>query len=306
MQSTISEKPMTVAVEVRELCKQYGSASALEGLTLSVPSGQVLGVLGRNSCGKTMLIKMIAGILPPDSGSVLLYGYDLACEPVQALQQVTTVLQAVEQPDGHLPVAECMHSQNDQASEELLRAFGLWKYRGKAVRTLSYGFRRRAALARGFSAARPILLLDDPALGLDAQAAHAVEMWAAKAAHEQGKTVILTTCQPQLAESICDRVVALAGGHLIADVLLERQITLSQKATYRIRVRDGLDARWAKWFEGMQMTTADHETVLYGPVADQPALHGLLVRIRDLGMPLISVQLVEPALEKVLSLLADE
>ena len=297
---------MTARVRVKELCKQYTSGSALEGLTLSVPSGQVLGVLGHNSCGKTMLIKMIAGILPPDSGIVLLCGYDLARERVQALEQVTTVLHGVEQPEGHVSVAECLHSRDDRASEELLRAFGLWECRGRDVGTLSYGFRRRAALAQAFSATRPILLLDEPVLGLDAQAAHAVETWATRAAHEQDKTVILATCQPQLAERVCDRVVALAGGHLVADVLLTKQIGLSQKATYRIRVRDGLDTRWSKWFEGMQITTVGHETVLYGPVADQPALHGLLARIRDLGLPLISVQLVEPALEEALSLLADD
>jgi len=68
---------------------------------------------------------------------------------------------------------------------------------------------------------------------------------------------------------------------------------LSQPATYQIRVKGTLDARWASWFEGLVVTMAEDETILTGSVADQSALHGLLNKIRDLGLPLISVSRID-------------
>ena len=74
---------------------------------------------------------------------------------------------------------------------------------------------------------------------------------------------------------------------------MSKSIGLTQAAEYEIRVRGELDARWQAWFEGMTITQADDETLLSGMVADQAALHGLLMKIRDLGLPLIAVNRVE-------------
>jgi len=70
-------------------------------------------------------------------------------------------------------------------------------------------------------------------------------------------------------------------------------LKLSQPATYQIRVKGALDARWASWFEGLVVTVAEDETILTGSVADQSALHGLLNKIRDLGLLLISVSRID-------------
>ena len=72
-----------------------------------------------------------------------------------------------------------------------------------------------------------------------------------------------------------------------------KPIGLTQAAEYEIRVRGELDARWQAWFEGMTITTVDDESIFSGTVVDQAALHSLLMRIRDLGLPLIAVNQVE-------------
>ncbi len=74
---------------------------------------------------------------------------------------------------------------------------------------------------------------------------------------------------------------------------MSKPIGLTQAAVYEIRVRGTLDARWQLWFEGMTITTVDDETLIRGTVADQAALHSLLTRIRDLGLPLIAVNQIE-------------
>jgi hypothetical protein len=74
---------------------------------------------------------------------------------------------------------------------------------------------------------------------------------------------------------------------------MSKSIGLTQAGQYEIRVKGVLDARWQTWFEGMTITTNDDETIIRGTVADQAALHSLLLRIRDLGMPLIAVNQIE-------------
>jgi hypothetical protein len=74
---------------------------------------------------------------------------------------------------------------------------------------------------------------------------------------------------------------------------MSKPIGLTQAAQYEIRVKGELDTRWQSWFEGMTITVADDETIIRGTVADQAALHSLLTRIRDLGLPLIAVNQIE-------------
>jgi hypothetical protein len=79
----------------------------------------------------------------------------------------------------------------------------------------------------------------------------------------------------------------------MADVKTDKRMGLDQPAIYEIKVQGGLDARWAAWFNGLTVTAVQDETTITGCIADQPALHGLLTRIRDLGLPLVSVQRVQ-------------
>ena len=76
---------------------------------------------------------------------------------------------------------------------------------------------------------------------------------------------------------------------------MSKSIGLTQAAEYEIRVKDELDTRWQSWFEGMTITASDDETIIRGTLADQAALHSLLQRIRDLGLPLIAVNSIETA-----------
>ena len=76
----------------------------------------------------------------------------------------------------------------------------------------------------------------------------------------------------------------------MADVKTGKRLGLDQPAIYEIKVKGGLDARWAAWFDGLTVTAVQDETTITGCITDQPALHGLLARIRDLGLPLVSVQ----------------
>jgi ABC-2 type transport system ATP-binding protein len=236
--------------------------------TLSVQAGQVVGLFGANGAGKTAVLKMIAGLLAPDAGHVRLNGYDLVSERENALRQVTAVIQG-----------GCSLGERRPAREHL-----------------SHGLQRRAALARALVAERPILLLDEPLLGLDDCTARAMGADIKAQAREGRKAVLVATCSQRLIREICDHVAVMKDGRLAAAAPVCRALGLSQRAYYRLLIEGDLKG-CEDWFGGLEMTTGQDETTLSGPVVDQPALHGLLIRIRDLGLSLVSLERIQPGLE---------
>jgi ABC-2 type transport system ATP-binding protein len=268
--------------------------------SLSVQTGQVVGLFGANGAGKTTVLRMAAGLLAPDAGHIRLNGYDLDVERDRALQQMTVIVQGGCPLDDNRSVWENLPPGTCGWAEMLLHAFGLWEYRDDPTGCLSHGLKRQVALISALVTKRPILLLDEPTLGLDDCVAHAVESSIKTQVREQKKTVIIATCSQRLIQALCDRVAVMRAGRLAADVPVNRALGLSQRVCYRICVKGKLDRCCEDWFEGLEMTTKWDETILAGHVPDQPALHGLLTRIRDLGLPLVSLERIQPNLEQAL------
>ncbi len=294
---------MANAIELVSLSKSYARANALPPgrpaiaqVNLAVPAGQVVGLLGNNGAGKTTLLKLIAGLLPPDNGQVKLLDYDLACERDQALAQVQALIQGEPAVSASPLPAE---TDLDPPAQALIHALGLETYQAVPMGELSSGWQRRALLVNTLTATASILLFDEPILGLDENAAEAVKGQIRTLAREARKTIVVATCSPEVARDVSDRIVVIRQGRLVADVPVSRALSLVRPVAYQIRVKGRLDQHWSNWFAGLTVTTSPGETTLSGPVADQAALHGLLLKIRDLGLPLISLKRIEPDLEQV-------
>jgi ABC-2 type transport system ATP-binding protein len=174
------------------------------------------------------------------------------------------------------------------AGRVLVNGCDVARERDAARRQVYVALRQNPGLRGRAIPAEPILLLDEPALGA---APRAVEDWLRELAREHGKTVVLATRDLDVARELCDRVAVLSRGRLVAErearFLADR--FLGQKF-YRIRVQGHLEGPWSEWFEGLTLTRVDEgEMVLSGPIVDQAALHGVLAKVRDLGLPLLSV-----------------
>jgi ABC-type multidrug transport system ATPase subunit len=136
--------------------------------------------------------------------------------------------------------------------------------------------------------AKPILLLDEPALGQDPLA---LKDQLRTLTCERGTTIVLATQCLDVARGLCDRVAVLSQGRLVA----EREARFLEdgflgREFYQIRVKGHLTGSWSEWFEDLSLRAeGDGEMVLSGPLVDQAALHGVLARLRDLGLPLLSV-----------------
>jgi ABC-2 type transport system ATP-binding protein len=277
-------------------------------VSLSVQAGQVFGFLGPNGAGKTTTIKMICCLVKPTSGRATINGYNVWQRRGAAMRQIGAVLEGTR--NVHWPLTawdNLIYFGNlkgawgrnlSRCAEQLLRELGLWDRRNDLVRTFSRGMQQKVAIACALIADPPILLLDEPTLGLDVQAARTAKEMVKRLAHERGKTVVLTTHQLDLAEELCDRVAIINKGRIIANEPVEELLNLFSEEYYQIKVEGRLPGT-APRFDGLHITEENGNTVLTGPIADQEALHAIFDRLRAMGLPLLSASRAEPDLEEV-------
>ncbi len=313
--SATRQDPGPLAFELSGLSKVYHRGKgtevrAVDDLSLSVPVGQVVGLLGPNGAGKTTTIKMMCGLVTPTSGRVQLHGYDIARERPMAVRQVGAVLEGARNVYWSLSAWQNLlyfgrlkglsRRLIVPRAESLLRSLDLWERRHQAVGGFSRGMQQKVAIASALVTDPPILLLDEPTIGLDVQTARTVKEWIARLAHEQGKTIVLTTHQLVLAQELSDRIAIIHQGRLLTDLPVRALLDRFRQDLYEIRLGGSLAPSTATFLDGFSVTSsADGESSLRGPLPDQDRLYDLLETLRTLHLPLIAVEPVEPTLEDV-------
>ena len=303
-----------LAFELTNLSKVYrrgkGTAvRAVDDLSLSVPVGQVVGLLGPNGAGKTTTIKMMCGLVTPTSGRVHLNGYDIARERPLAVWQVGAVLEGARNVYWSLSAWQNLlyfgrlkglpRKLIVPRAQSLLRSLDLWKQRHQAVGGYSRGMQQKVAIAAALITDPPILLLDEPTIGLDVQTARTVKDWIEQLAHEEGKTIVLTTHQLALAQELCDRIAIIHQGRLLTDLPVRELLARFRQETYEIRLGGSLASSTFPWLDGFSVTSEDGESLIRGPISDQEQLYDLLAQVRAQHLPLVAVEPVEPTLEDV-------
>jgi len=206
----------TPIIEVRELVKQYPATTAVAGISFSVPQGVCFGLLGPNGAGKTTTVEIMEGILPPTSGEVRYRGEPLGPRfheeagilfQKTALQDFLTVRQSIALFRGLY--------QRGLDVEEVIRLCALEKLAARDSRKLSGGQQQRLLLAIALVNDPAVLFLDEPTTGLDPQARR--NFWELVASIKaQRKTIILTTHYMEEAELLCDEIVILDRGRIVA------------------------------------------------------------------------------------------
>ena len=193
------------AIDVRNLTYRIDGRVLLDNIAFDVPTGHFAAVIGSSGCGKTTLLRVLAGILPASTGEISLLGYSLAQYKRRyplALGYLPQVSQAHEdlsvmeilQFAAHLQLPENVSAQTRQRwIEYLIRLAGLETVRHQIYRTLSGGQRRRVALAEALISDPPLLVVDELTSGLDPQAEASMMGWLRFLAHEAGKTILLVT-----------------------------------------------------------------------------------------------------------------
>jgi len=228
-----------MSIEVSNLRVRYGDVDAVRGISFAVPAGQICGYLGPNGAGKSSTLRILSGIQSPTSGHVRVAGHDLDAERLLAQRVLGYVPEnaaayALLTPAEYLElVTELYELPRDGAAERratLLERFGLAEVQHRAIATLSKGQRQKVVLLSALLHDPSVLLLDEPLSGLDANAARTVkEILQGLAA--RGTTVLFSSHRLELVERLCERVVILHRGEIVADAPTGELVSLSRGRT---------------------------------------------------------------------------
>ena len=207
-------------ISVEGLRKSYGPLEALRGIDLAVGRGGIVGILGPNGAGKTTLVETIEGLRTPTSGRVSVLGLDPASAPRAVKERIgvqlqTTVLQT-ELTALEIVTLYAALYRRARPPRRVLESVGLGEKAKARIGTLSGGQRQRLALALALVHDPEIVLLDEPTTGLDPAARRALH-GLVKGLAAEGRTVLLTTHYIEEAETLCDRVVVLRAGEIVAE-----------------------------------------------------------------------------------------
>jgi ABC-2 type transport system ATP-binding protein len=233
----------TAAVEVDGISKRFGHAGqlgrlmpwrkakphklALDQVSLQVQTGRITGILGANGSGKSTLIRILATLLTPDAGSASVFGYDVVTQPADVRRHINRV--SVEasffkemSPWENMLYAARLYGSGGEGTrarvEAMLERLGLpLDTLDRPMKQLSRGQQQKVAIARSFLTSPSLLLMDEPTTGLDPRSKREVQELVTSIRRDRAATVLLCTHDLQEAEVLCDRVMVIDHGRVLAE-----------------------------------------------------------------------------------------
>ena len=256
-------------LSIRDVTKHFAEVEALQGISLEIYSGEIVGLVGSNGAGKTTLLRLMAGVYKPSSGSVLLSNGESVTTMRQELGVVpeSTGLYSRLTAWENIRYHSRMHGVSDEISwartEKFAEHLDMKESLGRHTKGFSRGMRQKTALLRALAHGPNILLLDEPTAGLDITSARTVRALVQQL-RQEGGTVIYSTHQLSEAQQVCDRIVIIHNGDLRADgspdELLLQTNTNSLEDAYveltqdQARIRNEDDEResaLSSWWRGL-------------------------------------------------------
>jgi len=302
-------------IQVNGLIKDYGARRALHSITFDANQGEIVGFLGPNGAGKTTTMRILTGYMPPTDGSAVVAGYDVMEESLEVRKRV-----------GYLPetvplymdmtaldylkfMAELRHIPNaEERAYETLEQVNLSDRANGFIANFSKGMRQRVGLAQALIHRPEVLILDEPTIGLDP--AQVVEMRNVIREIGKDRTVLLSTHILSEAQQICDRVLIINKGSIVAEDTpenLQSRLVGSQRVVLRVRGdSDGLDTtvKKVKGTRGIEVKDAD--TVEFEFSSGQDVRPQVAKAVIQAGYELIEMRPVGMSLEEIFLELTQE
>lgn len=283
-------------LEASNLKKTYRTnkkvVRAVKDVSLTISAGEILAFLGPNGSGKTTAIKMMAGLIIPDSGRVRICGKD-PHQNSAALQKLGAVLEGNRNVYWRLTPEENLEyfgilkglsrHQARKSAKVLLERFGLMQKRHSTVQELSRGMQQKLAFAVALVHQPQLLLLDEPILGLDVEAAEAVKVLIREIA-AFGCAILLTTHRLEMAEELADKTVILQGGEIITELTTTELVRRCSGETYKIEMKEYLDSQRMSKLELINVNVQNKKIIF---IDDLYLLYKVLDILRPLPLQLI-------------------
>ena len=303
-------------IEVQNLTKVYGSKTAVENVSFKIRNGRIYGLLGPNGAGKSTTMNIMTGCLSPTEGTVLINGYDICDQPIEAKRQIGYL---PEQPPlfGDMTPAEYLtfvaeakgvsDDLIDRQVKEAMQVTDILSVKDRLIRNLSKGYRQRVGIAQAILGSPDIIILDEPTVGLDPQQLTEIRALVRKLGEKL--TVIISSHILSEISELCDHVIILSEGHVVADDdMAELEARMNPETTLRMTVKaDEAGARAVlKSIEGVNTVTKLSANEAEGTVtlkvttaADSDLRDEIFFAMAERRYAVLSTETVEQSLEEI-------
>lgn len=301
-----------MSIQVQNITKEYGSQKALDNVSFKIDAGEVVGLLGPNGAGKSTMMKIISCFIPPTSGTASVYGKDIYDQALEVKKQV-----------GYLPENNPMYpdlyiveyldfvaglygvKNKKKRIERMIEMTGLGEERTKKIGALSKGYKQRVGLAQALIHDPQVLILDEPTSGLDPNQLIDIRKLIKSIGRE--KTIMLSTHIMQEVEAVCDRVIIINRGKIVADDTTNNLSSMGIGAErVMVEFNKGVDTKLLRKIQGVkQVTSLDGNK--YEVSSEQDNLREKIFQFAvDNNLVVLSQQKLGQGIEEVFQLLTRE
>jgi len=306
-----------IALRTTQLKKTYPkyfrkpAVEAVKGIDMEVRPGEVVALLGPNGAGKTTFIKMVCGLLNPTDGEIRIGKYDLAREKRKAMMNISVVLEGDRNLRFRLTAKENIFFFSRLTGADMgyvrenyqsvLERFGIADKSKEQARNLSKGQKQKLSLVIAYLTRAPLMLLDEPTLGLDVESSRELQSIIRETAAE-GRAVVVTTHEMPVAQRIADRVAIINDGHMVTFRPINELLELFRYRKYDIKLRETDGAKAMPDFDGPDIKVINENTG-YPEIElntdNKERLFNLLDQLRDKNVDILEIVRHQPDLEKV-------
>ncbi len=311
------------AVSVSNLEKEYGSGDdavqAVNGVSFDVERGTAVGILGPNGAGKTTTIKSLLSLIFPSEGNIYVEGINVHKEPKQAFRHMGAMLEGARNTYWRLTVRENLeifsviagldYRERGGRIDDLLEQFDIDHKADTVVRELSRGQKQKVSLATAMARDADVVVLDEPTLGLDVESSLELRRELRRLVEDDGITVLLCSHDMDVIQDVCDRVIIMNDGEIVADDTVGNLLDLFDTQAYEVTVEGELDDADRRRLEtAFDLTDFDRRrgsTTFQAHVTGDD-FYSLVESLRAIGAAVEAFDTVEPDLEEVFLRITDD
>lgn len=301
-------------LEVSDLAKVYasrkrGPVKAVDGISFDVSPGELLGLLGPNGAGKTTTIKSICTLIRPTSGAIRVDGIDAIAHPRVAVERMSAVLEGNRNIYWRLTTKENLElfaglqglssRKVRPLIDELIARFHLVEKASTEARALSRGMQQKLAVACAFIKQTPILLLDEPTLGLDVETSYELREHLRQMAVEQNRTILLSSHDMDVVQSMCERVIIINEGRIVADDRVSNLLDLFKARAYHFSLKHPLTSPFEDTLTSRFPLIKVSGAALEVELADGAQIYEFMDLLRSAGAEIEAIDRKDPNLEEV-------
>jgi ABC-2 type transport system ATP-binding protein len=295
---------------------------AVDNLDLTLGEGEVVGLLGPNGAGKTTIIKCALGLIRPTAGTIAIAGHDVATQYLRAIEEASAVLEGARNVYWRMTPRENVrffaglhgldHRTHEAYFEELLERFGLRERADEPLMNLSTGMKQKVAVVAALAKQTKLVFLDEPTLGLDVETSLELRVVLRDLARETRRTFVVSSHDMDVIQDVCERVVILKAGRVVADERVDNLLALFRTRAYRLvlsgnpvaGVEDTESAagefqdRLARLVVGLAVERRGRQTELAFDLPSANRLYEVFDLLRQSGASIETITQKEPDLEE--------